>query len=782
MKSPEMGDTPVVAQGAPDEPTYVSLRPSALAVNKLPAYSFETEQYRILALQIEERFEDENDGPHILAVTGPDPSSGKTLTSLNLALTLARRGERKVLLVEGDLWKPSFSSLFQIQEGTVGLSDLLRNDDLELDPALLTVWGTGLSLLVAGARGEEGDLVTSRRMDQLVAAMRSKYDLIVFDTPPFGLASSRYLNSIADSTVVVVRAGKTNKRAIRETLDGLQPEQVAGLVLNDVQDRQRNYAYYSSYAAYYGGGYGPEPLGWRKNLWKRPLAGVAAAVTAAGALAASLFSLLRGKPAAAAIEPAWLVAGFLLLLTVVSWAVALSKWRPSDGQRTAAIVDQTDSGAGLTDRRQTESETPTAGATSAMPRDRPDAATPSPTSADEPEEIRFTLRAVETPEPEVDAMPANRGITITNLNIRRQPALDGDYLATLPRGTSFEILDRDDDWLRVRAGDRVGWVAKLGTEIGPDGASPSERVGSVARQGVATASEIPAVGGARTITNLNLRSLPGREGPYLTTLSEGTSLEIREEQDGWYRVRAGDQAGWVLGRGVALGGDSVPSGVEPEREQQSAIAVSSDAFGSGSGQDDESGAMAEVAGIPVGPPIGTGTTLTNLNLRGLPGREGPYLTTLPEGTFLEILEERDGWYRVRAGDRAGWVLSRGVKEDRRPSAASDLPEESLQEPEATATATLAPALLPPKFIGWTAPTIRETRDSRGAGETLLAAVLVTESGEVVATRLVESDRTDDDFNHAVLESLRSARFRPAFENGIAVESWHNLRVRYQQSS
>ncbi len=139
------------------EPRYVSVVPGALAVTQLPAYSFEVEQYRNLSLQIDERFDTGSNDLQVLAIAGPDPSSGKTLTSLNIALILARRTERKVLLVEGDLWKPSFGSIFQLHKGTLGLTDLLQNEDLELEEALLSVWGTELSVLPGGEKQGEGE-------------------------------------------------------------------------------------------------------------------------------------------------------------------------------------------------------------------------------------------------------------------------------------------------------------------------------------------------------------------------------------------------------------------------------------------------------------------------------------------------------------------------------------------------------------------------------------------------------------------------------------------------
>lgn len=66
------------------------------------------------------------------------------------------------------------------------------------------------------------------------------------------------------------------------------------------------------------------------------------------------------------------------------------------------------------------------------------------------------------------------GITLSNLNVREQPDVGGEHLATLPEGTSFEVLDEDGDWYLVRTGDHSGWVAKEWTLLHPDAATSEE--------------------------------------------------------------------------------------------------------------------------------------------------------------------------------------------------------------------------------------------------------------------------------------------------------------------
>ena len=90
----------------------VQLRDDAPVINYMDPPSFPAEQYRGLAVQVEERINPLGTWGYTLTVTSPEEAAGKTLTSLNLALTLTRGQERRVLLLEGDLWRPQLHTYF----------------------------------------------------------------------------------------------------------------------------------------------------------------------------------------------------------------------------------------------------------------------------------------------------------------------------------------------------------------------------------------------------------------------------------------------------------------------------------------------------------------------------------------------------------------------------------------------------------------------------------------------------------------------------------------------
>src|SRR4029079_382409 len=101
------------------------LRPDApIVAQTTPSYA--GEQYRNLAVQVEERINPIGTWGYALTVASAEPGAGKTVTSLNLALTLTRGGERRWLLVEGDLWRPRIEGYLDPEEKRVGLLQVLE--------------------------------------------------------------------------------------------------------------------------------------------------------------------------------------------------------------------------------------------------------------------------------------------------------------------------------------------------------------------------------------------------------------------------------------------------------------------------------------------------------------------------------------------------------------------------------------------------------------------------------------------------------------------------------
>jgi capsular exopolysaccharide synthesis family protein len=227
----------------------VELRDDAPVINYLDPPSFAAEQYRGLAVQVEERIHPLGmplgTRGYALTVTSPEEGAGKTLTSLNLALTLTRGQERRVLLLEGDIWRPQLHTyLVPERPDRPGLQQVLEGR-ISLPDAVVSHEGSSLDLLLAGSSGVSGDLMSGRRMSEVLNEARAAYEVVVIDSPPMNLlASARSLAARADGVVLVVRAGQTKKWAIEKTLSALGPEKLIGAVLNFARISERGYRGY----------------------------------------------------------------------------------------------------------------------------------------------------------------------------------------------------------------------------------------------------------------------------------------------------------------------------------------------------------------------------------------------------------------------------------------------------------------------------------------------------------------------------------------------------------
>lgn len=223
----------------------VQLRDDAPVVNYMDKPTFVAEQYRTLAVQVEERINPLGTWGYTLTVTSAEEGAGKTLTSLNLALTLARGEERRVLLFEGDLWRPQLHTYFTPERpDRPGLQQVLEQRTSVAD-AVVTLEGSSLDVLLAGASEVAGDLMSGRRMSEVLNEVRSAYEIVVIDSPPMTLlASARSLAARSDGVVMVVRAGQSKRHDIEKTLGALGPEKLIGAVLNFAPVSARGYRGY----------------------------------------------------------------------------------------------------------------------------------------------------------------------------------------------------------------------------------------------------------------------------------------------------------------------------------------------------------------------------------------------------------------------------------------------------------------------------------------------------------------------------------------------------------
>jgi capsular exopolysaccharide synthesis family protein len=196
--------------------------------------------------------------PRVLLVTSAHPGEGKTFASVNLALALAQRGGR-VLLIDGDLRRPSVLKTLGLPDGKGrGLSTVLTGaHDLDQTLEVFTE-SPNLWVLPPGPiPPNPAELVSSHRMEALIRELRQRFEHIVLDSPPLLLVTDGILlSTLVDGVILVVESGATSRGAlhrVRRILDRAGANTL-GAVLNklddlgDGYDRSRHgyYSYYRS--------------------------------------------------------------------------------------------------------------------------------------------------------------------------------------------------------------------------------------------------------------------------------------------------------------------------------------------------------------------------------------------------------------------------------------------------------------------------------------------------------------------------------------------------------
>lgn len=212
------------------------------------------EGYRVLRTAVDYSWPDRE--PRVLVVTSTCPGEGKTLTSVNLALTLASAGARTVL-VDADLRKPQVSNMLKLPKRP-GVSDVLVGHSTLVD-ARRKATGSSLEVVVAGTSPPSpGDLITTPALERLIDSLREEFQYVVIDSPPVGaVADALILGRGADGVVVVTGAEMVPRAAARHTLERIAASgaRVLGVVLN--RARLGKHSYYSGH--YYGHYYGTSP-------------------------------------------------------------------------------------------------------------------------------------------------------------------------------------------------------------------------------------------------------------------------------------------------------------------------------------------------------------------------------------------------------------------------------------------------------------------------------------------------------------------------------------------
>lgn len=203
------------------------------------------EQYRRLAATLHDAQVEK--GLKTVMITSAMPKEGKTLTVVNLALTLSESYGRRVLLVDADLRRPSIHELVKIPNDR-GLSELLVSNRVEVPFVQVS---ERLWVLPAG-RSEKSPLagLSSERMRKFLDDVAGRFDWVLLDTPPVGLLpDAQVVGRLAQAVVFVIRAGVTSFAAVDKAVADLGRDCIIGTVLNSAD--ASNLPSAGQYGAYY---------------------------------------------------------------------------------------------------------------------------------------------------------------------------------------------------------------------------------------------------------------------------------------------------------------------------------------------------------------------------------------------------------------------------------------------------------------------------------------------------------------------------------------------------
>lgn len=181
-----------------------------------------------------------------IVVTSSEPEEGKSTTVCNLALAFAQ-SEKKTIIIDCDLRKPSIHKKFKISN-LIGLSDVLVGNK-ELDEAV-KIYSDNLIILTSGKiPPNPSEMLDSKAMELLLGLLKSKYDVIIIDSPPLqAVTDAQILSTKVDGVILVVKAEFTKRNSLLQGKDLLNKVKgnIIGVILNKVEKRKDKYYYYYS--------------------------------------------------------------------------------------------------------------------------------------------------------------------------------------------------------------------------------------------------------------------------------------------------------------------------------------------------------------------------------------------------------------------------------------------------------------------------------------------------------------------------------------------------------
>lgn len=222
-------------------------------VSLLQPDSIAAEQYRILRTHILEA--SKKNGGRVFLVTSAVFGEGKTITAINLAVSIVKGLHETVLLIDADLRKPNLSKMLGFEKDRKGLAEYLTSGG-DLASFLIKTPVPKLNIVASGLPPENpSELIDSQYMANLVKEVKERYDnrYIIIDSPPLlPVTDSTILSSLVDGVVLVVKASSTQRDMVNDAIEKIgNKDKILGLVINGCEGgiSRYKYNYYYRYSS-----------------------------------------------------------------------------------------------------------------------------------------------------------------------------------------------------------------------------------------------------------------------------------------------------------------------------------------------------------------------------------------------------------------------------------------------------------------------------------------------------------------------------------------------------
>ncbi len=203
--------------------------------------------YRMLRAQVLTKLR--KNGWSTIGVTSAGQGQGKSLTSVNLAISIARNVNHTVMLADFDLRRPNIRHLFNYRR-EYGLIDCLR-DEMPVQDVLFTPSMNGLVVLPGGRPVDESsELLETPQAEKLVQEVKDRYKsrVIIFDLPPMLVNDDVFaIMPLIDSMLFVVEEGKTRRDDVSRCMELLKDQNLLGTILNKSRDKASSTGYNTPY-------------------------------------------------------------------------------------------------------------------------------------------------------------------------------------------------------------------------------------------------------------------------------------------------------------------------------------------------------------------------------------------------------------------------------------------------------------------------------------------------------------------------------------------------------